>query len=112
MKKVLLAILILILKNGNGREWMDFKKYLFLIIKPKEVIEKLVKITLILVLMIMSYKDLVILLNKEDLFTMKFGTFENLGRFLLSYGWQISLNWQYFVIFASIPKLWHFHSLD
>ena len=26
--------------------------------------------------------------------------------------WQISLNWQYFVILASVPKLWHFHSLD
>ena len=26
--------------------------------------------------------------------------------------WRISLNWQYFIILASIPKLWHFHSLD
>ena len=25
--------------------------------------------------------------------------------------WQISLNWQYFVILASIPKLWHFHTI-
>ena len=29
-----------------------------------------------------------------------------------AYKWQISLNWQHFVILASIPKLWHFHSLD
>ena len=57
----------------------------FSIIKPKEVINKLVKIILILVLMIKNYKDLVIHLIKKDKFTKKFGIFGNLERFHPSY---------------------------
>ena len=65
MKKVLFAILILILTNEIRRKQVDFKKHPFSIIKSKEVIDKLLKIILILVLMIENYKDLVIHLIKK-----------------------------------------------